>query len=297
MATATKKRKRSRARHAAAGKDMRRGVRRLPGVRRDWRIVRDHRGWITVERPVEGYTGDELLAAHADWAGPVKLMSTDQGPVQRVEILLGGQVNGRYDPLLHAEADQDFDRLFAELLERCGDFFDQKPQAFDSWAPPENAALTSWIGESGHAVAADKDENLRLTLHAAGRDGQVRIYRGPGQLRFVMPLGSWSQVQAASEAAMLRQAQRATTCTRLLRVAWRSGGGRQRCEAQVDLSGLPVEGPSDRAHNGVVRGMVRMALAALEIALRQLPRELDILADPRNGPLAESLFFEPVCSG
>jgi hypothetical protein len=271
------------------------------GGKTDWRIVQDPLGWLSIERPAEGRrasattpaercpvdAGQELITEHADWVGPVKLMNGRDGPVQRIDVFLGKPRHERFDPLLHTGAEEDFDRVLSQVVEQAHELFEQNRTALENWKPPDTKRLAAWLSEAGHTVGMDNDENLRMTIRASGRDGQVRVLCRPGQLRLVLPLGTWPQLRPTAEAAMLRLADQANNRLRLARIAWRTTKDSRSCEAQVDLTGLPSPDASNDLDNGVIRDMVRLAPDALQLALRQLQQELGILADPQHHDLAE----------
>jgi hypothetical protein len=259
----------------------------------DWHISRDQLGWLTIQRPGVGYANQQCIVHHADWAGPVKLMAGDEGPMQRIDVFLGNQLAERFDPVLHPGAEEDLDHVLSGVLEQAHALFSQNRAVLDNWEPPDTRRLSAWLTQAGQTVARDKDENLRMTIRTSNRDGQVRVLVGQGQLRLVMPLGSWSQLSAAAEAAMLRLADQANSHLRLARIAWRATtNGSCSCEAQVDLTGLVWADTSNPAASSIMPDMVRMATGGLELALRQLQYELEVLAAPQHTELAEMVFFD-----
>lgn len=261
----------------------------------DWQIHRDQHGWLSIKRPAAGDANRCRVVDHADWAGPIKWMADLEGPVQRIDVLLGSQFDQRFDAALLPAAEDGFDRVLSGVLEQAHAIFCQDRSVLDTWQPPGPKQLSTWLTQAGMTVATDKDENLRMTIRAARRVGQVRVLVRTGQLRLVMPLGDWSGLSDAAEAAMLNLADQANNRLRLARIAWRSrpNGGR-RCEAQVDLTGLLWSETSDGADGGILPDMARVAIDGLELALRYLQSELDVLADPRHQDLAEMVFFDSV---
>jgi hypothetical protein len=289
----TQKRLRRAAR--AGGVKTRSGLFGPRGGKADWQISRDHLGWLTIVRPAEGHANQERIIEHADWAGPVKLMAGREGTVQRIDVFLGDQLAEWFDPDLHPGAEEDLHRVLSGVLGRADAIFCQNRAVLDDWEPPEATRLSAWLAQAGPSVARDKDENLRMTIRASNRDGQVRVLARRGQLRLVMSLGRWSQLTASAEAAMLKLADQANNHLRLARLAWRTtaeGGGS--CEAQVDLTGLLWADTSNPAQCGIMRDMLQMAIDGLELALRQLQYELEVLADPQHSDLAETVFFDSV---
>jgi hypothetical protein len=264
------------------------------GGKPNWRITQSQLGWLTIERPAARLASSEPVVAHADWLGPVKLIGGHGGPVQRIDVFLGNHRHDLFDPLLNTGAEEDLEGVLAGVFGRAKALFSQKRAALADWLPPDGKRVVAWLSQAGHTVAMDKDENLRMTVRASGRDGQVRVVRQPGQFRFVMPLGSWTRLRSAAEAAMLRVAREANDHLRLGRIAWRAADDRCECEAQVDLTGLLVPGPSHPSGDSVICGMIQMAADALELALRQLQLELEVLADPQHEDLAEMVLFDCV---
>ena len=113
--------------------------------------------------------------------------------------------------------------------------------------------------------------------------------RATGGLRITMLLGEWRELDTAAESAMLALADEANTRSRLVRIAWVEDEKQgRRCEAQVDLSGLPFEEPLHDAAGTMWKEMVRATVDGLELALRRLGLELNGLAEPKNGELAEA---------
>ena len=283
------------ARVARAGglKTTRNGLFGPRGGKADWQISRDQLGWLTIERPGVGYANQQCIVHHADWAGPVKLMARPEGPLQRIDVFLGNQLAERFDPVLNPGAEEDLDHLLSGVLEQADTLFSQNRAVLDNWEPPDTKRLSAWLAQAGRTVARDKDENLRMTIRASSRDGQVRVLVRGSQLRLVMPLGSWSQLSAAAEATMLRLADQANNHLRLARIAWRTTtNGSCSCEAQVDLTGLVWAETSNPAESSIMPDMVRMAIEGLELALRQLQYELEVLAAPQHRDLAEMVFFD-----
>lgn len=250
-----------------------------------WQVTRDAGGWLTMSRPFEVPEERDILEVHSDWAGPVKLTENDGEGEQRFEVFLGR--NPEADPLLDEEAAHEAERLVAEIVDRASAFAGQTMMA--GWEPPSAEALAGHLHATGHETAIDKEQNLRLTLKRPGCDGQVRIERSPGRLRFALPLGRWTDLEPVAETAMRLVATDVNRRTRLVRIGWIPEAKASRCEAQVDLGGLPAGTNSNACRDALWREMVRMAVGGLELALRQLGLELPVLADPRHRELAEVL--------
>lgn len=266
---------------------------RPPEQESDWRIVQGQDGWLTIERPAEGDGGKDHIIEHADWSGPVKLVAGPEGPVQRIDVFFANHFSERLDSFLHPKADEDFDRILSALFAQAGALFSQDRAVLDRWKPPDTQRLVTWLSRAGHTVAKDQEGNLRITIRASGRDGQVHVVCREGHFRFVLPLGTWPQLGPATEGAM-RLAHQANNHLRLARISWRSSEANCSCEAQVDLTGLGSPHDADSSDDGVMRDMVQLAVDALGLAMRQLKHELEILADPRQEDLAEMVFFDRV---
>jgi hypothetical protein len=117
----------------------------------------------------------------------------------------------------------------------------------------------------------------------------VRIERGDGRLGFLLPLGRWKGLNEVAAGAMKRLCRHVNDRSRLVRIAWLAAEAETRCEAQVDLSGLPTA-PMPHPHVDMIwREMTRLAIGGLELALRQLGLELAVLADGAHRELAEAI--------
>ena len=224
---------------------------------------------------------------HADWAGPVKLVALQGRTEQRVEFFLGRLNAGMDDPELDPETAGVQDMLTEELTAvamACG-----KSEPIAGWLPPSASTLAGWFTAAGREIAIDREENLRLVLRRPGCDGQIRIERGEGRLRFILPLGDWTELQPACERAMRAVCDAINAQTRLVRIAWFATDRNRRCEARVDLSGLPLPAPDRPWCETLWTHSIGLAVRALELALRQLGLELPVLADVRYRALAERL--------
>lgn len=156
--------------------------------------------------------------------------------------------------------------------------------------------IGNWLTEAGHETAIDKKGHLRLTVKRRGCDGQIRIERQEGRLRLALTLGRWSKLEPSAEAAILRLAGEANTRSRLVRIAWLEKEGFHYCQAQVDLTGLPVGSELNSPLAGpralMWKGMVQAAVDALKLALKRLGLELPALGDPKNKTLAEMVAMQ-----
>lgn len=262
------------------------GSRRRNNLGSGWQLVHRPEGWLVLSRPFPLPSGAYPLEMHADWTGSVKLVTLHDRSEQRAEFFLGRLDSGADDPQLDPELAGALDTLTQELaaLPSCGN-----AEAVAGWLPPPASTLAGWLTAAGRETVIDREENLRLVLRRSGCDGQVRIERGQGRLRFVLPLGSWSDLEPASLRAMRELASAVNAQIRLARIAWFASDHGGRCEAQVDLSGLPLPAPEQPWYESLWVHSVGLAVRALEIALRQLGLELPVLADARYLDLAERL--------
>jgi hypothetical protein len=253
----------------------------------DWDFTCTAAGWFLGRRDFAVPEGQDHLAIHGTWSGPVKLVDRAGRIEQRVEILLGQNQEGPEGLFQDEEAARNAEALLQELLQTS--CFADPALEDTAWQPPATEALAGWFADAGVESAIDREQNLRLTLKRRGCDGQVRVERGAGRLRLLLPLGQWQQLEAASEDAMRNLARAANSQSRLLRIAWLPQDSGRRCEAQVDLSGLPGADSLESRRQQLWREMLRRSVAGLELALRQLGLELPMLADPQNREVAELL--------
>jgi hypothetical protein len=273
--------------HAGGLERRRNGLWARNGAKGGWHLERSPQGWLTLRRQVAINDEREPLSLHADWAGPVKLVVHDGEAEQRVELFLGNATTGEDDPLLDVEASSAIERLTSALIERFSTLEGQT--RFDNWQPPDAERLTGWLQLAGCETAIDKDQNVRFTLKRRGCDGQVRIERAEGRLRYLLGLGRWKKLGETPAKVMKLLASRLNARSRLVRIAWFEDGEATRCEAQVDLSGLPVDLNADQHVESVWREMSRLAVGGLELALRQLGLELPLLADPGHGDVVTAM--------
>jgi hypothetical protein len=272
----------------AGGLERRRnGLWSRPGEKGSVRIDRVPPGWVIFRRPYPQLPDLEPLAEHGDWAGPAKLVVEKQEFEHRVELFLGGQLGGNDESFLDEEATRALERLSCELFERFTDM--NREARFSDWKPPALERMVGWLHEAGHETAVDKEQHLRFTLKRRGCDGQVRVECGEGRLRFVLPLGRWKHLKPEAGGAMRRLAGDVNR-HRLVRIAWIADVEATRCEAQVDLSGLPVRPEGDAHADTMWSAMTRLAVGAMELALRQLGLELALLAEPAQLDLTAAVF-------
>ncbi len=239
-------------------------------------------GWVTRSVPYPMANGHEPLAVHGQWRGPHKLTTGEHGCLHISELFIHRDVE---DEGLFGDEDQSGGRQ--QLIERLVDGpLSADPQLpFDHWQPPEASVMESQLRASGYEPTVDDEQNLRLTLKSRGAVGQVMIRRTDGRLQLDMPLGQWTGLDALRTDAMLQIARRQNHSMRLVRITWDAVDCSSRCCAQVDLSGLPLEAE----YTSLWSDMLRMAITGLELALHQLGKELDVLADARHAHIARWL--------
>jgi hypothetical protein len=152
--------------------------------------------------------------------------------------------------------------------------------------PPPVDELLRRLADLGHEAAVDEHGDLRTSLKRRGCDLQVKAAVGRGRLRFSMHLGRFAKLSPAATAAMLSLVQQANDHTRLARLIWKLEDQALRVGAQVDLTGLPAE-LGRPACAALWDSTIAMTMASLELVLRRLGLELQILADPAQQQLAE----------
>jgi len=213
-------------------------------------------GWLTAATDYSADGQDspdqDPLVCHGDWLRPEKLVSVGGKLKRLAEVFVSHELFG--DQSVDFESSEQRDSLFAALNATV--FADRLPGKHRSWRAPERDQLLKWLSAGGFQAAVDDQGNLRLTLKARGCDGQVRVCRSDQRLRLTMRLGSWSDLNRESETAMLHLARQANDRGRLARIAWIVDGNSRRCEAQVDLTGLPVDGPAELSRNEAPRRSV-----------------------------------------
>lgn len=255
-----------------------------------WQLVHSSAGWLVFSRPFPLSSDRHYLEAHATWVGPFKLIEYQGRVEQRVEFFLGQRFIGANDPDLDPETAAGWERL-TEKLTNLATSGEQR-ESVGEWGPPTTSVLAGWLTATGRESAIDREGNLRLTLKRPGCDGQARLQRREGCLRFVLPLGEWSTLDPICEQAMRVLAGAVNAQTRLVRIAWIDTGPTRRCEAQVDLSGLPLPAPDRPWCEAFWSQSLALAVRGLEIALRQLGLELIVLADTRYRELSERLVAQ-----
>jgi hypothetical protein len=254
----------------------------------DWSIEINPSGGLTLRRPWPETEERASLAVHAAWRGPVKLRREGNAVVQQIEMFFGPLLSEEQGMALDEEEQTRAQAFLAELLNRIPTWIGGV-EGVSGWEPPPAQMMSDWLNAAGHEAAIDQEENLRMALKRRGCDGQIRVERATGRLRFTMLLGEWRDLDAETEQAMLALADEANTRSRLVRIAWlENDENARRCEAQVDLSGLPFDEPLDDAAGTMWKEMVRATVDGLELALRRLGLELNGLAEPANRDLAEA---------
>lgn len=254
----------------------------------DWKLAMGPFGAVSLTRPHSLGENQRLLIEHSAWSGPVKLQKSGDGTLARIDLFFGSLLSEQHGLLLDEEELDRAQGLLSDVLGRVPEYFNGREQ-IDGWQPPAARLLSEWLNEAGHEAAIDKDDNLRLAVKRRGCDGQIRVNRQPGRLRFTMPLGQWEQLEPAAEAAVLALAEEANARSRLVRIAWIEDEAARRCEAQVDLAGLPIRDPASGLQEALWKEMVRAALDGLELALRRLGLELNALAEKKNEDFAALL--------
>ena len=242
-------------------------LRKTIGKKLDWQSRLHSSGWFEVRRDYERDDID-VLAANAERARPGKLLRKPNGVEERFEFYLGRSGEA------YAFPDDETAAAQAQLRQESIELAEGKLEAT---ASPSAEQLSRWLADAGFEPATDKDNNLRLTLKRPGCDGAVRIERGEGRLRFLLPLGNWPRLSPASEQAMRALAEFVNAHVRLARLAVSCDSDARRFEAQVEWTGLPFV--EDAAHERLWREAAPLSVKALELALRQLGLELPLLAD------------------
>ena len=255
-----------------------------PGSQKHGWALRIHpAGFISFSRPFSVAKDQEALTVHYSWKGPFKLARHQDQVEQRFDFFLSPHIGD--DPILDSGAAGKLESLMAAVVKQLAreDF---EPSA-SKWEPPASERLLSWLSESGHVAVSDDQNHLRLTLKRHGCPGQVRVIRESGCLRLVMPLGQWRKLEPAARESILLLAHGANRVNRLARIVWKGKKSRCAIEAQVDLTDLPVE--NDLAES-FFRDMLEMAVASLDLVLRQLGLEVSVLATPENRKLANQVL-------
>jgi hypothetical protein len=241
-------------------------------------------GWLSLRQLATPLDKHTLLTTHAEWSGPIKLESEHGRVFQHwtacVRSAIGLEASGECDDEARAGEQQ----LLSDLRPLAMNPFQT---ALAHWEPPDAAQLVQWLADAGHDAQIDDAGNLRLVVKRRACDGQIKVERRTGRLRFVLPLGSWAELSAESLAAMWELADEANSRTRLARVAWFDEARKTRCEGQVDLTGLPVPQADHSERAEFWRSMMGLAVDGLEVLLRRLGLELDVLADERQQPTRE----------
>jgi hypothetical protein len=243
-------------------------------------VVRDMSCWLVALCPYSVNPSDEPLTLHDGWPGPVKLVRVRGKWSVRAEVH-AGDLDQHLSPQAES-ADDDAAEFLAGLPEYVQRMAALVPA--EDWTPPPVELLSAWLTGRGYAPTVGDDGTVHLTLRSRGRDGQVRLARHADNLRMTMRLGAWSELESYTELSMLRLARACNAASRLVRVAWFERGVERRCEAQVDFTGLPVPTSGD---NEFWPDMLQLAVSGMDLVLRRLGHELDVLADPANASLAQ----------
>ena len=248
-----------------------------------WALRTHPSGFISLCRPFAVTGKQEALAVHGCWQGPVKLARHRGHLEQRFDFFISPHLGD--DPILDCEAGSRFESLAAAVLKQLARA-DFEPSA-SRWEPPAAEKLLAWLSERGHAAVSDDEGHLRMTLKRHGCPGQVRVIRESGCLRLLMPLGQWEKLVPAARKSLLNLADSENSINRLARIVWQGRGSRCAIEAQVDLTGLPVG--NDLAES-FFQDMLEMAVASLDLVLRQMGLEVSVLAAPENRKLANQVL-------
>jgi hypothetical protein len=236
----------------------------------------------------------QILARHHDWPGPVKIVPVGDRWQRRLDVYFG-DLFSRSDPLADAEVAEREEKT-VERLVRGGCRLVRRPapnceeEFADDWEAPARDDLARWLSNWGYSVSTAEDGDLRMAITCAGRSANVRVLRGLRRLCFRMLLGQWRDLPSGCEAAMLNLAAEANARYRLVRISWLADGSQRRCEATVDLTGLIHLDEERSGTVSFVEETVLLGVNALELALRSLHRELDVLADPAHEDLATQVF-------
>jgi hypothetical protein len=252
------------------------------GTENSGSTVWDQSGWLIGATPCPKVDAQDPLVRHADWLGPVKLIGHGGNIRQLSEVFVSRELFG--DRTFDSESNDAWESLLEDL--NASVFANRSPAEKFDWLAPDTEQLAEWLTASGFQPAVDAEKNLRLTLKARGCDGQVHVCRNDRQLRMTMRLGTWNRLDALNETAMVHLARQANDRGRLARIAWIVDGIARRCEAQIDLTGLPTDGPAQR----IWPDMLCMSMLGLTLALRRLGMELEVLADPSNCDIAAQLI-------
>jgi hypothetical protein len=265
------------------GTKTRRANRAHSAVRRATPTQPNADGWLTVRHRVDSLSACEVLSAHADWSGPLKLERDHDEVWQPWSVAVRSVLRLGGSEMCDEESAAGEQRLLRDLAALANDPF----QSFAGWEPPAANLLAGWLAEAGREAQIDDAGNLRLVVKRHACDGQIRVERRTGRLRFVLPLGGWTALSDAARAAVIELADEANSRTALARVAWIEEPDRCRCEGQVDLTGLPLPAQETPERLEFWRLMTGLAVDGLEILLRRLGLELDVLAEERQHAVRE----------
>ncbi len=137
--------------------------------------------------------------------------------VQRIDIFFGSLLSEERAMAMDEEERERMQDFLAELM-NCVPAWVEGVDEVAGWEPPPAKMLCDWVNAAGHDAAIDEEENLRLALKRRGCDGQIRVERAAGRLRFTMLLGEWRELDEPVEAAMFSLADEANARSRLVRI-------------------------------------------------------------------------------
>ena len=248
-----------------------------------WGLRTHPAGFISFSRPFSLPGRQEALAVHGSWEGPVKLARCGDEVEQRLDCFISPGLGD--DPVLDSGASGKLESVAAEVVKLLArDDFEGHASM---WQPPDSEKLLSWLSEAGYAAVCDDQNHLRMTLNRSGCPGRIRVIRESGCLRLVMPLGQWKKLAPAARKSLLLLAHRENSMNRLARIVWQGKGKGCSIEAQVDLTGLPV---GNDLSESFLKDMLAMAVAGLDLVLRQMGLEVSVLAATQNRKLADQVL-------
>lgn len=243
-------------------------------------------GWLAVEQSVGGDLPGDALSIPAEWSGPAK-MTVNGCTARRIDLPLLEDLPASETESAEGEGGAAGEALLSELFARLPDWLHGR--APDDWDPPAAPLVAEWIAAAGADAAIDAEGSLRTVLKRKGCDGQVRIERRRGRLRFEMRLGAWCDVRERARAAMWSLVEQVNSHTRLVRVVWTAVDDAVHVAAQVDLTGLPTPEGDSGVGSALWPMVLHAALDGLQLVLCRLGVELEVLADPRNDAVVEAM--------
>ena len=251
-------------------------------------ILKVGSGWMTATAQRKASGESSGLSIHAHWPGPARCDSNGAN-LTRLELPIDGTGLFGADQWLLCADDSSEIEFLQGLLARFPAWMEAR--AIDDWEPPEASQLTEWLGEAGHTSAIDEQGSLRAVLKRRGCDGQVLIERETGRLRLTMRIGAWTTIPEPTRDAMRSLVQVANHRTRMVRLAWLTDeeANKVRCEAQLDLTGLPLPAEGNTVSSGLWSTVLAAGLDGFQLHLDRLGLELGALADPDNSDVVEVL--------